>query len=159
VRIMTSKLHHNAQKVEEKLEKITISEAQKSKGPYFITTKGEAGYLPGRDHVDMVNDFSAELEIESSSGGIDIYTLDDFLEKTEMIRIRFDSNTANLTIRTIPNKNQIKSLDQLKNIVSDIEYRYKFKNIKFETETKSFADFLVYIKQIKKENEDEVQSD
>ena len=75
------------------------------------------------------------------------------------LQIKFDSNTANLTIRTIPNKNQIKSLEELKNIVSDIEYHYKFENIQFKTKTKSFANFLVYIKQIKKENKDEVQSD
>ena len=152
---MTSKLHHNAQKVEDRLEKITISEAQKSKGPYFITTKGEAGYLPGRDHVDMVNDFSAELEIESSSGGIDIYTLDEFLEKTEMIRIRFDSDTANLTIRTIPNQNQIKSLEDLPSLVSEIKYDFKFENISYTNETKSFENFLADVKQLEKENKNE----
>jgi len=94
---MTSKLHHNAQKVEEKLEKITIFEAQKSGGAYFITTKGEAGNLSGRDHADMIDKFREELEIEPSSDFIEIYALDEFLEKTQMIRIRFDPDTADLT--------------------------------------------------------------
>ena len=157
---MTSKLSNYAQKVEEKLVKTTIIEAQKSKGPYFITTKGKLGNLPGCvDHVDMICSFTEDSESETQSDISITPSLDDFLVKTQMIRIRFDSDTVNLTIRTIPNQNQIKSLEELKNIVSDIEYHYKFENIQFETKTKSFANFLVYIKQIKKENKDEVQSD
>jgi len=152
---MTSKLHSNAQKVEDRLKKTTIFEAQKSGGAYFITSKGKAGTLPGRDHVDMIDDFSAELGIESSSGCIDIYTLDEFLEKTEMIRIRFDSDTADLTIRTIPNQNQIKSLEDLSSIVSDIKYHFKFENILYTNETKSFENFLADVKQIEKEDENE----
>ena len=57
---MTSKLHPNAQKVEDGLTKTTIVEARESGGAYFITTKGKAGTVPGRDHVVMINDFSAE---------------------------------------------------------------------------------------------------
>ena len=148
MRIMKSKLHPNAQKVEEKLEKTTIFEAQKSGGAWFITTKGKPGTLPGRDHADMIDNFADELEIEPSSESLVIHALDEFLEKTEMIRIRFDSDTADLTICTIPNQNQIKSLEDLQSIVSDIKYHFKFENILYTNKTKSFENFLVDVKQI-----------
>ena len=149
---MTSKLHPNAQKVEDELEKTTIFEAQNSGGAWFITTKGKAGIIPGRDHAAMIDYFADELEIEPSSEFLVIHALDEFLEKTEMIRIRFDSNTADLTIRTIPNQNQIKSLEYLSSIVSDIKYHFKFKNILYTNETKSFENFLADVKQIENEN-------
>ena len=152
---MTLKLHPNAQKVEDGLKKTTIFEARESGGAYFITTKGKAGTVPGRDHVGMIDYFADELEIEPSSEFLVIHALDEFLEKTEMIRIRFDSDTANLTIRTIPNQNQIKSLEDLQSIVSDIKYHFKFKNILYTNETKSFENFLADVKQIEKEDENE----
>ena len=152
---MKWKLHPNAQKVEEKLEKTTIFEARESGGAYFITTKGKAGTVPGRDHLGMIDYFADELGIEPSSEFLVIHALDEFLEKTEMIRIRFDSDTADLTIRTIPNQNQIKSLEDLQSIVSDIKYHFKFKNILYTNETKSFENFLADVKQIEKEDENE----
>ena len=140
---------------EDKLVKTTIADALNSGGAYFITTKGKAGTVPGRDHLGMIDYFADELGIEPSSEFLVIHALDEFLEKTEMIRIRFDSDTADLTIRTIPNQNQIKSLEDLQSIVSDIKYHFKFENILYTNETKSFENFLVDVKQIEKEDENE----
>ena len=139
--------------IEDKLEKTTMTEAQKSRGAYFITTKGEAGTLPGRkDHVDIMHGLVEDSEFEDQSDISVTLSLNEFLEETQMIRIRFVSNTANMTIRTIPNQDQIKSLEDLVNIVSDVEFDFRFEKIQHTNETKSFENFLVYIKQIEKDD-------
>ena len=145
---MTSKVHPKAQKWKDRPQKTTICEAGEWGGSYFITRKGKAGTVSGRFHLGMREYFADELEIEPSCCCIDIYTVDEFLDKTEMIRIRFDSDTADFTIRTIPNQNQIKSLEDLQSIVSYIKYHFKFENILYTNTTKSFENFLVDVKQI-----------
>ena len=146
----------NATKEEGELYKTTIFEAQQSGGAYFITTKGKAGTIPGcKDHAEIMERLAEDSEFETQSKISVTPSLDDFLVKTQMIRIKFVSNTADMTIRTIPNQDQIKSLEDLVNIVSDITFDFKFKKIHLTNETKSFEDFLVYIKEIEKEDKND----
>jgi len=142
---------------EEKMDKTTVAEAQKSGGPWFITTKGEAGTLPGHEsHADIMLSLAEDSELENQSGISVTPSLDDFLVKEEMIRVRFEDNTANMTIRTIPNHSQIKSLEEIRSITFSIVFDFKFKKTKFENKDGSFEDLLAVIEKIEKENEDEI---
>ena len=143
---------------EEKLDKTTVAEAQKSGGPWFITTKGEPGTLPGHgSHADIMLSLTEDSEFENQSGISVTPSLDDFLVKTGMIRVRFDGNTANMTIRTIPNQSQIKSLEEIRSITSSIAFDFKFKKTIFENKDGSFENLLAVIKQIEKADEDEIR--
>ena len=143
---------------EDKLVKTTIADALNSGGAYFITTKGEPGTLPGRgSHAEIMEGLTEDSEFENQSGIPVTPSLDDFLVKTGMIRLRFEGNTADMTIRTIPNHSQIKSLEEIRDITFSIVFDFKFKKNKFENKDGSFEDLLAVIKQIEKENENEIR--
>ena len=66
-----------------------------------------------------------------------------------MIRIRFDADKVDLTIRTIPNHSQITVLERLPNIISDIKYDFNFEEIQLDNKCKeSFESFISAIKQL-----------
>jgi len=141
-------------KLEDKLITTTMLEAKQSGGAYFITTKGKPGTLPGRkDHADIMHGLTEDSESDNLSDFSVTPSLNEFLKETKWIRIRFVSDTANMTIRTIPNKNQIKALEELPNIVSEIEFDFGFENITCKSETATFDNLIKTVKQIKEENE------
>ena len=149
MRIMTSKLHPNAQKVEEKLEKTTIIEAQKSGGPWFITTKGELGTLPGcAFHAQIIDCFREELDLVPSSEYFEVDSLEEFLVKTGMIRIRFDSDKADLTIRTSLTHSQITFLEKLPKMVSEIKCDFSYQKIIDRKPKLDFENFLSKVKKL-----------
>ena len=124
---------------EDKLVKTTIADALNSGGAYFITTKGEPGTLPGRgSHAEIMEGLTEDSEFENQSGIPVTPSLDNFLVKTGMIMLRFEGNTDDMTIRTIPNQSQIKSIEEIISITSSIAFDFKFKKTIFENNDGSF---------------------
>jgi len=124
--------HPNAKKVENELQKSDISGVKQSRGPWFLTTEGEFGTIPGRhDHADIVECFMQELEMGHTLEDFEIYNLEEFLYKTGMIRVRPHLDRIDLTIGTLPNNFQLDELKKLEGPNCKLTYEIRFSNVKF----------------------------
>ena len=139
--------HHNAKKVENKLQKSDISVVKQSKGPWFLTTDGKFGTLPEmQEHAEIIEYFNQELDGGPTIDGASPISLKEFQVKTGMIRVRPNPDEIDLTIRVLPTNYQLDALQKLENDGGSLNYEIKladqhnkkgigFSNLKKDLET------------------------
>jgi len=121
--------HPNAKKVENGLQKSDISGVKQSRGPWFLTIRGEFGTLPGRQyHADIIEGFKKELEMGPTIEDVEIISLEEFQFKTGMIRVRPYPDRIDLTVSVLPNNYQLDALQKLENDGCSLNYEIRFAN-------------------------------
>lgn len=121
--------HPNAKNVENELQKSDISSVKESRGPWFLTTEGKFGTLPGMQyHADIIEGFKKELEMGPTIENVEIISLEEFQFKTGMIRVRSYPDRIDLTISVLPNNYQLDALQKLENDGCNLNYEIRFAN-------------------------------
>lgn len=144
--------HPNAKKVENELQKSDISDVKQTRSPWFLTTEGKFGTLPGMQyHVNIIDCFKQELEMDHTPVGFEIDNLDEFLYKTGMIRIRPKLDRIDLTIGTPPNNFQLDQLEKLEDPNYKLTYEIQFSNVKFFKKGIGFSNLKKDLESIQKE--------